>query len=67
MFVFEANTPAKAPLGITKLPTVLLIDRKGMIRHRHEGYDETQLRGLSAKIEELLDESDEAPKKDDDK
>jgi thiol-disulfide isomerase/thioredoxin len=47
---------AKPPLSITTLPTVVLVDRRGRIRFRQEGYGGAGFAALEAKIEELLAE-----------
>jgi thiol-disulfide isomerase/thioredoxin len=42
------------PLGVMVLPTVLLVDRSGVVRARLEGYDEQSVGTLVAAVEELL-------------
>ena len=45
-----------APLNVSTLPTVLLVDREGVVRHRHQGYSQPDLDQLKLKIEALLAE-----------
>jgi thiol-disulfide isomerase/thioredoxin len=47
---------AEPPLDVSTLPTRLLIDRAGIVRHRHEGYDERDLDALPGRLEALLSE-----------
>jgi peroxiredoxin len=49
---------AQAPLSVATLPTVLLIDRAGVVRQRYEGYDERDVDALAADLEALLQEPD---------
>ncbi len=50
------HTASGAPLNVATLPTVLLVDREGIIRHRHQGYSQPDLDQLKLKIEALLAE-----------
>jgi len=50
---------SEAPLNVSTLPTVLLVDRKGIIRHRHQGYSRPDLDRLKKQIEALLAEGQE--------
>ena len=45
-----------AQLGVATLPSSFLIDQKGRIRHRYEGFDPKKLPELEARIEALLSE-----------
>lgn len=47
---------AEEPLGVTALPTIIVVDREGVMRFRHEGYAAAGFRELEAKLEELLAE-----------
>ncbi len=54
---FDVGKVAGAPpLSVITLPTVLLIDRAGVIRFRHEGYEPAGFEALEREIELLLDE-----------
>jgi thiol-disulfide isomerase/thioredoxin len=48
------NQASDAPLSIATLPTVLLVDRDGVVRYRHEGYSEPDVDRLEQQIVELL-------------
>ncbi len=45
-----------ASYGASMLPTSVLIDRQGQVRHRWEGFDTAELGGLEARITALLAE-----------
>lgn len=47
---------ARPPLSVSTLPTVLLVDRAGAIRYRHEGYEPASFDALVSELESLLDE-----------
>jgi thiol-disulfide isomerase/thioredoxin len=47
---------AEPPLSIATLPTVLLVDRQGLVRFREEGYGGAGYAALERKLEELLSE-----------
>lgn len=47
---------AEATLKVKLMPTTLLIDKKGLVRFVHEGFDEGQLGSLLAEVETLLAE-----------
>lgn len=47
---------AEATLKVKLMPTALLIDKKGVVRFVHEGFDESQLATWLAEIETLLAE-----------
>ena len=66
---FLAQTPAKFriaydPKGVTPehytvkaMPTAVLIDRKGQVRHVHAGFREADKNGLRVQVEALLKEA----------
>ena len=66
---FLAQTPAKFriaydPKGVTPehytvkaMPTAVLIDRKGQVRHVHAGFREADKKDLRAQVEALLKEA----------
>jgi thiol-disulfide isomerase/thioredoxin len=43
-------------LKVRLMPTTFLIDRKGVVRHVHEGFDEAYLQRFQTEIEQLLAE-----------
>jgi cytochrome c biogenesis protein CcmG, thiol:disulfide interchange protein DsbE len=47
---------AESKLKVKLMPTAFLIDRRGVIRHVHEGFDEGELSTWLAEIEALLAE-----------
>lgn len=51
----EAHVSESA-LKVKLMPTAFLIDRKGVIRHVHEGFDEGELSAWLSEIEQLLAE-----------
>lgn len=55
------NLAADPPLAVATLPTVLLVDRAGMVRYRHEGYSQPDITRLEAQIAELIAEPAPAP------
>jgi cytochrome c biogenesis protein CcmG/thiol:disulfide interchange protein DsbE len=44
------------PLAIDRLPTTLLVDRKGIVRDVHLGYESSDAAWLEARVRELLAE-----------
>jgi thiol-disulfide isomerase/thioredoxin len=50
------RSAAKAPFNVTVMPTELVIDRKGVVRHRHEGLKDGAIDEIVKQIEELLKE-----------
>lgn len=54
--VDATHRAAEPPLSIGTLPTELLIDREGIVRHRREGYHESEVDALIERVEALLDE-----------
>ena len=52
---------AESKLKVKLMPTAFLIDRKGVIRHVHEGFDEGELSTWLSEIEALLAEPAAAP------
>jgi thiol-disulfide isomerase/thioredoxin len=48
---------AGPPFAVSTLPTVLVVDRSGIIRYRSEGYDSSGYLRLEKKVMELLDEA----------
>lgn len=48
---------ATTRLGLRMVPTSLLIDRRGVVRHVHEGFDDGLVARYTAEIEALLAES----------
>jgi cytochrome c biogenesis protein CcmG/thiol:disulfide interchange protein DsbE len=44
------------PLEITRLPTTLLLDRKGVVRAAHLGFDRAEQKKLEDEVAKLLDE-----------
>jgi len=47
---------AESKLKVKLMPTAFLIDRKGVVRHVHEGFDEGELATWLSEIEALLAE-----------
>lgn len=45
---------AESKLKVKAMPTTFLVDRNGVVRHVHEGYDESALSTLLTEIEALL-------------
>lgn len=43
-------------LKVKVMPTALLIDRKGRVRHVHEGFENNSLNEITAHVESLLNE-----------
>lgn len=43
-------------LGIERLPTTILVDRRGIVRHVHVGYDERVEERVAAEVKALLAE-----------
>lgn len=50
------HAAAKAPFEIRVLPTELLVDRNGVVRHRHEGLRDGEIDAVVKQIEALLKE-----------
>ncbi|MDB5220356.1 MAG: hypothetical protein JWO86_8283 [Myxococcaceae bacterium] len=50
------RSAANPPFKVTAMPTELVIDRKGIVRHRHEGLGDGELDEIVKQIEELLGE-----------
>lgn len=44
------------PLEVTRLPTTLFVDRKGVVREVHLGFEKSEERSLEALVERLLAE-----------
>jgi thiol-disulfide isomerase/thioredoxin len=47
---------ANPPFKVSAMPTELVIDRKGIVRHRHEGLKDGEIDEIVKQIEELLKE-----------
>ncbi|MDB4938779.1 MAG: hypothetical protein JWP87_5751, partial [Labilithrix sp.] len=50
------QTAANPPFKVSAMPTELVIDRNGVVRHRHEGLKEGEIDEIVKQIEELLKE-----------
>lgn len=50
------QSAAKAPFKVSRMPTELIVDRKGIVRHRHEGMRDGEIDEIVKQIEELLKE-----------
>ena len=48
------HTASSAPFNVSAMPTQLIIDRRGVVRHRHEGLKDGELEEIAREIEELL-------------
>jgi cytochrome c biogenesis protein CcmG, thiol:disulfide interchange protein DsbE len=44
------------PLEVTRLPTTLFVDRKGVVREVHLGFEKSEEKGLESLLERLLAE-----------
>ncbi|MGC3996686.1 MAG: TlpA disulfide reductase family protein [Anaeromyxobacter sp.] len=44
------------PLGVARLPTTVVVDRAGVVRWVHEGYQHSDAERLKAQLDELLAE-----------
>lgn len=44
------------PLEVTRLPTTLLVDRRGVVRHVHLGFEKREEARIEAAVRELLSE-----------
>jgi cytochrome c biogenesis protein CcmG, thiol:disulfide interchange protein DsbE len=44
------------PLEVTRLPTTLFVDRKGVVREVHLGFEKSEERDLEALLQRLLAE-----------
>lgn len=51
-----AGDLAARRLGIERLPTTVLVDRRGLVRHVHVGYDDRVEERVAAEVEALLAE-----------
>ena len=47
---------AARPLGVERLPTTILVDRRGVVRHVHVGYDARVEEQVAAEVRALLAE-----------
>lgn len=56
ILVDPEQTAANPPFKVSAMPTELIIDRKGIVRHRHEGLREGEIDEIVKQIEELLKE-----------
>ncbi len=50
------QSAANPPFKVSAMPTELIVDRKGIVRHRHEGLRDGQIDEIVKQIEELLKE-----------
>jgi peroxiredoxin len=50
------QSAANPPFKVSAMPTELVIDRKGIVRHRHEGLRDGEIEEIVKQIEELLKE-----------
>ena len=50
------QSAASPPFKVTAMPTELLIDRKGVVRHRHEGLRDGEIDEIVKQVEDLLNE-----------
>lgn len=50
------QTVATTPFKVTALPTEVIVDRNGVVRHRHEGLADGELDVIVTQVEELLKE-----------
>jgi peroxiredoxin len=54
--LFDPSAKAAAAFGVEGMPTTFVVDRRGMVRARHEGYSPQVARALRADVERLLAE-----------
>lgn len=57
VLVDQRSTVSETILGVQQLPTSFLIDRHGVVRYVHEGFDESELSVYAKEIEALLAEA----------
>lgn len=57
----KGGTTLADRLELTRLPTTLLVDRQGVVRDVHLGFDRAQEASIESAIRELLSESPVAP------
>ena len=50
------RSAAEAPFKVTAMPTEVIVDRKGVVRYRHEGLRDGEIDVIVKRIEELLKE-----------
>jgi thiol-disulfide isomerase/thioredoxin len=50
------QSAASPPFNVTAMPTELVIDRKGVVRHRHEGLRDGEIDEIVKQVEDLLKE-----------
>ena len=53
---YDANQKTSESYGVTRMPTCFLIDKKGRLRFRHDGYTEQDLKKLEREAKLLLAE-----------
>ncbi len=58
---YDANQKISEIYGVSRMPTCFLIDKKGRLRFRHEGYTEQDLKKLEREAKLLLAEPDVQP------
>ena len=52
----DADHSVSKAYGAERLPLILLIDRQGVVRARHDALDEREERGLMVSLRDLIDE-----------
>lgn len=55
---YDANQKTSEAYGVTVMPTCFLIDKKGRLRFRHDGYTEQDLKKIEREVNLLLTEKD---------
>jgi len=54
--LLEQDSRVEQSLGVRLMPTTFLLDRKGQLRHRHEGFSEDMVTKSQSELEALLAE-----------
>jgi thiol-disulfide isomerase/thioredoxin len=56
VFLHDAKKSAAADFDLGGMPSLYLIDKKGILRHRHDGYSERDMKAIESEIKALTEE-----------
>jgi thiol-disulfide isomerase/thioredoxin len=57
IFLHDAKRAVAATYDLGGMPSLVLIDRKGVLRYRHDGYTESDAKAIEAEIRKLMEET----------
>jgi thiol-disulfide isomerase/thioredoxin len=55
-YLHDAKRAVAEAYDLGGMPSLVIVDRKGMVRYRHDGYTEADLKGIEAEVAALMGE-----------